>query len=92
MHSHHLCIDPHAILVVGVEVLWELNQGQWRLRIRVKVLLERVLPEVDIELIRVHHGAYNASRSKFHSGICTGLLQLMREEVRGSFHEGNAII
>lgn len=55
MHGHHFGIYPHTILMIRVQMGWQLYKGQRRLTVRVEVFFQRVSAEVYIALVYIGH-------------------------------------
>lgn len=55
MHGHQLSVNAHAILRERVQRLWQLDEGEGRLRVRVEVFFERIWSKVDVELVLICH-------------------------------------
>lgn len=55
MHRHHLGIDADTITAIWVNGLGDLNKGQRRRVVGVKILTDRVRSFKDIEMFRASH-------------------------------------
>lgn len=79
MHGHHFGIDPYPILIVRVQIRWQLYERQRRLTVWVEVFLQRV--STDVYVVFVHTGRF---LGRIYQLVETHLVQNLDADGRGA--------